>query len=528
MRIILRVLLLFLILYWGVFAFVTPVTDWDSHTYNIARIPLALMGGLFGNPYWNDARQAAFPWSFDALHLPFYWFGGGTSTPSYLCFIGTLAIVWTIVNSYRGADTATLCALAMFAIPTFVYQATSSKNDWAVVFGVACWFYFLWLYNRSPTKWLLWGLACSLGFTAGVKSAGLPLTILGALMTFYVLRRNLRYALQFSAALLLALVLWGSVETYVNNVYLYGYPLGPEELMTNKNTDGVRGGMANAIRYTFSSVNFGADEKGAEFLTRQGRHALQILRLRDLGYRSDLSDSDFLVLKKGWGGASDFGLLGFLALVGSVCILLRGAWRTAEWRLATGGFLNFGIVCISIGWTPWCLRYLMLSFLLFLLAGILSLQGLYLGRKPWPGWLLCVAILHGIAVYPLFSYNKSPRDLWTAIARREDATFKEKPGMQEVFDGVQNAVFEKKMAILFLHAGGNSWVLPFFQIEKLQMIPRPTIKEIPVVTGDMLHAGESAGLLVLNRSLKPDKGTGWSMYQRFAEPDTALYLWQNP
>src|SRR5213078_141777 len=34
-----RALLAFLILYWAAFALVVPVTVWDSHTYNIGRIP---------------------------------------------------------------------------------------------------------------------------------------------------------------------------------------------------------------------------------------------------------------------------------------------------------------------------------------------------------------------------------------------------------------------------------------------------------------------------------------------------------
>jgi len=147
-----RALLVFLILYWAAFALVAPVTVWDSHTYNIGRIPIALEGGLFGNQGWNNDRQISLPWSFDALHLPFFWLGWGTSIPSYLCFIGTLAIVWRIVDAHRGADTATFGALAMFSMPTFIYQATSTKNDWAVVFGLACWFYCLWLHRQAPRK----------------------------------------------------------------------------------------------------------------------------------------------------------------------------------------------------------------------------------------------------------------------------------------------------------------------------------------------------------------------------------------
>src|SRR5436190_20204175 len=76
-----RALLAFLILYWAAFALVAPVTVWDSHAYNIGRIPIALEGGLFGNQGWNDYRQILHPWGFDALHLPFFWLGWGGVHP---------------------------------------------------------------------------------------------------------------------------------------------------------------------------------------------------------------------------------------------------------------------------------------------------------------------------------------------------------------------------------------------------------------------------------------------------------------
>jgi hypothetical protein len=108
-------------------------------------------------------------------------------------------------------------------------------------------------------------MACSLGFTLGAKSTGIPLTALASVITLYVLRKNLRDILHFAVALIVAVFLWGSVETYISNVCLHNYPLGSKEIMMNTHNDGVRGAMANAIRYTFGSVNFGLDVKGERF-----------------------------------------------------------------------------------------------------------------------------------------------------------------------------------------------------------------------------------------------------------------------
>ena len=530
-----RALLAFLILYWAAFALVAPVTVWDSHTYNIGRIPIALEGGLFGNQGWNNDRQISLPWSFDALHLPFFWLGWGASIPSYLCFIGTLAIVWRIVDAHRGPDTATLCALAMFSMPTFIYQATSTKNDWAMVFGVACWFYCLWLHRQAPQKWLPLGMACSLAFSAGARTTGVFFLILAAPATIWILKRNRRDALQFSVGLIVALVLWGSVETYINTALVYGHPFGPKaQVERDTNRDGVRGALANGIRYAFGAVNFGVDQRGSGFLRRACAGALRITGLHDVGYRGmprGYDDSNFTLLKTGQETGSDFGVVGFLSFVGSVWIVLRGSWRTPEWRLAASGFVCLGILCTIIAWMPWNFRYLLLPFLLFLLAFLLSVST-YFERKPWLRWLALLVILHGVFLYPIGSFNKAPRDLWASIFHRDDATFKERPGVQPVVQAVRNAVAEEHMAVLFLDARTNAWVLPFFQIKKLHVLPRPRMTEAPVPAG-LLQDGQSAGLLVLNLPFSPEEEKGWKMYRRFSKCDlqlydSALYLWRNP
>jgi hypothetical protein len=140
--------------------------------------------------------------------------------------------------------------------------------------------------------------------------------------------------------------------------------------------------------------------------------------------------------------------------------------------------------------------------------------------------------LHGVFLYPIGSFNKAPRDLWASIFHRNDATFKERPGVQPVVQAVRNAVAEEHMAVLFLDASTNAWVLPFFQIKKLHVLPRPRMTEAPVPDG-LLQDGQSAGLLVLNLPFSPEEEKGWRMYRRFSRSDiqlydSALYLWRNP
>jgi hypothetical protein len=148
-------------------------------------------------------------------------------------------------------------------------------------------------------------MACSLAFSAGAKTTGVFFLILSAPATIWILKRNRRDALQFSVGLIVALVLWGSVETYINTALVFGRPFGPKaQVERNTNRDGLRGAMANTIRYAFGAVNFGVDQKGSGFLRRACLGALRITGLHDVGYRNmppRFNDFKFYIPQDGMG-----------------------------------------------------------------------------------------------------------------------------------------------------------------------------------------------------------------------------------
>ena len=141
-------------------------------------------GGLFGNELWNDHRQQSFVWAFDAVHYPLLKIGWGVAFPSFLCFVGVLVVVFLISRESRrplryvrasssneltrpkcskgtshrlieAAERFGLSAtgwwhcLSLLALPTLVFQATSTKNDVAILFGTLCWYYALLLWRRE-------------------------------------------------------------------------------------------------------------------------------------------------------------------------------------------------------------------------------------------------------------------------------------------------------------------------------------------------------------------------------------------
>ena len=73
--------------------------------------------------------------------------------------------------------------------------------------------------------------------------------------------------------------------------------------------------------------------------------------------------------------------------------------------------------------------------------------------------------------------------------------------MEEVFQRGAKRCRQRKDEGSFLDAAGDSWILPFFELKKLKVIPCPSMVETPAPRASC--KGESAGLLVLDGSFTP-------------------------
>src|SRR5271167_1363084 len=123
--------------YWGVFSVVSPVTNYDAQVYNLARLAIAERAGFWQTSAWNNDRQVFFPWAFDAVHYPLMKLGRGAALPRFFCFLGALYIVYRLVADSWSRDVARWCAAALLAMPTVMFQASTTKNDIIILFTVA-------------------------------------------------------------------------------------------------------------------------------------------------------------------------------------------------------------------------------------------------------------------------------------------------------------------------------------------------------------------------------------------------------
>ena len=516
-----------LLTYWALYACVVPVTVWDAQTYNLARLKIAWFGGLFGNKAWNEERQVAFPWGFDAVHLPFLFLGWGYALPSFACFAGVMLIVFRMVREMFGERSAWYCCLAMLALPTLVFQATSTKNDMAVLFGVSCWVYALWRIRSNRSAGLLFLAALALGFATGAKSTGVPLLVLLASATIWRLRHDRQSVRCFLLFLLPCVILFGSVEIYVNNWLTYGHPLGPEHMQRHQNHDGIRGMLANFIRYTIGSINLGIDVANPKSpfpakLADLCRAVLSITGLENKGYRWDFNDSNMQFLKIGWEAASDFGPLGTLSLATAGFVFLTRPGKDVLWRMTLAGFAWILLVSVTTAWMPWNMRFLLLSFVLFALV-----TAILLTSDAAQGWLgrlfLLVVCLFSAVAFPWYSLNKGPKDLWSSVADRSAMSTKEHPTMLEILRDLGARTAEIGRAPVLLYGAGNAAVLPVLQLRDLRVIPSPQIDESHLRRVSSENGGRALYILTLNQPLIPECHA--TLVKKYQEPDSALYSW---
>jgi Dolichyl-phosphate-mannose-protein mannosyltransferase len=502
----LKALIIALLIYWGASALLLPVTTSDCQVYNLARLRVAERAGFWQGEAWNSIREVTYPWTFDAVHYPLLKIGWGFGVPSFVAFLGLLVIIFQLVAPRFGEQTALWSILILLSMPTLMLQATTTKNDLVIVFGIACWIYSLVRFRRSRNIFFLFAAALSLAFSAGSKNLALGICAIAAVATGWLLRRELRSFLLFVLFLVPLLLLFGSIETYLLSWNLYHDPIGPKQFVTDQlNGAGFRGAIANFFRYYVANISTGVDgidcRSGLpDFLEKQCRTGLATLGLEDAGCRRDYKDATLRFLKDGFDSGYDFGAIGCLALFVSSGLLFKPNLKDVRWALSVAGFLAMLPVCYMIAWTPWNVRYFCFSFTLF--GIVLALLGFGKTRKnPWLQLSLAIVVLWSAISLPLHSGQRRPIDLWNALFARETVSLGQRPEVIPVFDDVL-AFRTNRADRWFLVAAENSWTLPFLEQSKMEWELTPRWEQ---VKARLAEAGPTDSYaLILNRPLPPD------------------------
>jgi hypothetical protein len=499
----LRTIIFSIIAYWGLLAVVLPVSNVDSQIYNLGRLAVAENAGFWQTSAWNAPRQVAFPWTFDAVHYPFLKIGWGNALPSFLSFLGLIVMVSNLVTRQWGNNVGLWSVLSLLAMPTIMLQATTTKNDLVIAFGFGCWLYSLVRFRRSQSKFFIFTVALSLAFTGGSKTYAVPICGILTIVTAWLWRKEVRTLLLFVGFYVPCVILFGSIETYVLSWQMYHRPFGPVDFVNDqRNRDGLRGLSANFIRYYLGNFSLGVDgyanQSGlSRFLEAKCRKILHYLHLKNAGYSYPyLFNDNNLDLTKGGGEYySDFGLIGFVALLISSVYVWRPTLRNPCWILVASGFAAFALIAFVVGWMPWNARYLCLSFVLFGVAMSTIVFGEW-RRGFWLRQLFGVVIIWSAFTLPFLCVDRRPIDLARAFYAREDLQFDQLGYVRQVYDDVV-LLRKKEKGTWFLIAGANSYILPFLALKDEPWILTPRWEQIFQLP-DSGRAGQSF-VLVLNR-----------------------------
>ncbi len=285
----LRTIIISIMAYWGLLAVVLPVSNIDSHVYNLGRLAVAENAGFWQKDAWNSPRQVTFSLDLRCgpLSLPEDRLGERPAELSL--FLGLVVIVFKLVSRRWGTNVGLWSVLSLLAMPTIMIQATTTKNDLAVVFGVGCWLYSLVRFRDSQSKFFIFTAALSLAFMAGSKTYAVPICGILTVVTVWIWRKEIRTLLIFAGFYVPCFVLFGSIETYVLSWQIYHRPLGPVDFVHDqRNRDGLRGLSANFIRYYLANVSLGMDgyanQSGlAKFFRKQMPKDSALLALEERG-----------------------------------------------------------------------------------------------------------------------------------------------------------------------------------------------------------------------------------------------------
>jgi len=466
---LLWILLIATLIYWAICAVVSPVTTWDSQVYNLGRLAIADIGGFWSNRCWFSERQVIFPWVFDAVHYPFVKAGLCESIPSFLTLIGLLIIVYKLTREWYSESFALWSCLSLISMPTLIYQATSTKNDFVMVFLVACWFYALHRYQRERSVWLLVASGLSLGFLGGSKTSGLFFCAILLFLTLFVLRRHINAFKWFVASFAVSIILFGSVETYALSDIRYGDPFGPPAFVRmHSNRDGIRGAIANFARYYIGSFSCGIytgflQQSFCVNLENSARLVLNAAGLANAGYRSDFNDGNLKFEKTGGDDGSDYGIFGWVAFTTSLVIPFFAPRKSRSRSFAIAGLASLGLICVTVGWMPWNARFLLLPFALFAIATmIFAFHDIV--AKSFRRFLQ-ILILFQIAVTPIISWARKPTDLLRSIFNREELVFSERPTLLPVYHALESLTVLRPR--IYLMAGPEAWVLEFLKMRNI-------------------------------------------------------------
>ena len=103
--------------------------------------------------------------------------------------------------------------------------------------------------------------------------------------------------------------------------------------------------------------------------------------------------------------------------------------------------------------------------------------------------------------------------------------------MLEIVQDLQARAGTIGPSAVLLHAGDDSWVVCFLELRAPEVVSAPVINRWSLVVASLLHERAAAlpvYVLTVNKPVDPAIAPLLTLVRKYAEPDSALYVWQPP
>ncbi|KPQ39929.1 MAG: hypothetical protein HLUCCO16_05355 [Phormidium sp. OSCR] len=365
------------LLYLGIKSIVFPQNTGDVLTYHFPRVFIYQSQNSLFLDNVCKVHHAVFPVGSDILPHAFLRFntdiGGG-----FFSFLAYLVIVtgnYALARKYASERLSVAVAFTIASIPQLIFQGWVAKNN---VFTASAAIFCLLVVDKllkSPTSKNLFLLVLGLLFGLAAKTTFLAFAF--PFIIFYGLSLIKKYGIKiwlseirqnwyWWLAAIVPLGVMSQIWLFIYNHIIWGTWSGPPGFVDfHKNQDGIRGGIANFVRFSFEFIDSTPipKEKVNEFFG-----FFDILeRIYEILFHPVFGDAGLqgsrifhlsLITHQGF---SSFGLLGVLVLI--PCIFMNVWNRTLFSRnLAYTLLLFLVIFCFTSTWSPTKIRMLLLFF----------------------------------------------------------------------------------------------------------------------------------------------------------------------
>ncbi|MDJ0901077.1 MAG: glycosyltransferase family 39 protein [Xenococcus sp. MO_188.B8] len=249
-------------------AILLPPANLDSMTYNLARVLLFQQEKSIFLTQVSSVRQAVFPLGSDILHHSFlrFYTDYGIGIFSFLAYLAIAFGTYALARRYASRKYSLIATLIIISLPELVLQSTSTKND---IFTAATAIFCLIICHRIITNikvkdLLLLPIAISFGVSCKTTFIAFAFPFICCFfllvlkkysflhLSSIIQKNKLKFCL-----ILLPISIFLPILTYLHSHSQFGTWSGPIRMVeTFQHADGLKGALANLVRYLFQSMDF--------------------------------------------------------------------------------------------------------------------------------------------------------------------------------------------------------------------------------------------------------------------------------